>query len=69
MSFALVDALDDASVNLNVELGGHKPAGKTSAAHAVQVAALAPPATQGGDAESPRPTTKGDTDAGMSTCK
>ena len=33
VSFALVDALDDASVNLNVELGGHKPAGKTSAAH------------------------------------
>ena len=56
VSSVRVEALDDETTDDADELGGLAPAGKTPAAHAVQVAALAPPATQGGDAESPRPT-------------
>ena len=53
---ALVEALEDASEDNAVELGDDTPAGKTPAARAVHVVALAPPATQGGDAETLLPT-------------
>ena len=55
-STALVEALEDASDADAVELGARPPAGKSSAARAVQAVALAPPATQGGDAETLLPT-------------
>ena len=51
MPSALVEALEDASEDNAVELGDDTPAGKTPAARAVHAVALAPPATQGGGAE------------------
>ena len=56
MLTALAEALEDETEADAVELGGQAPAWKTSAARAAQVVALAPPATQGGDAETPLPT-------------
>ena len=42
MPSAQVEALEDVAEGNAVELGGPAPAGKTSAAHAAQVVALAP---------------------------
>ena len=53
---ALAEALEDDSDTDAVDLGARTPAGKTSAARAEHVVALAPPATQGGDAETLLPT-------------
>ena len=69
VSSALVQALDDETTADADELGGQAPAGKTSAARAVHVVALAPPATQGGDTETPLPTPQRVSRRGLSTCR
>ena len=56
VSSRLVQALNDETTADADELGGLAPAGKSPAARAVHVVALAPPATQREHAGTPLPT-------------